>query len=224
MRCFQVLRQNTDIAPRRADADRPLRLAIPAHSFCENLDAPIAADFESNKQQITNAGHRLETVDLSFLERSVFAIRAIVSAEAHAIYGDSLSLLEDIGDPHVLSRIRFAETLSATDLQDAYAARANAVEQFSRAMIDFDALLAPTIAMETPTISETSAHFDRINPAILRNTGLINLVDGCALTLPTASPARCRTPAALMICQANGKDNQVLAVAGLLEKLLKPQG
>lgn len=221
-RCFQVLRQNAEPETSRVDPDRPLSLAIPANSFCDDLDASIATDFETVKHQIANSGHRLETVDLSFLEKNVFAIRAIVSAEAHAIYRDSLSILEDIGDPHVLSRIRFAETLSAKDLQDAYAARAFAVEEFSRAMNGFDALLAPTIAIETPTISETTKHFDRINPTVLRNTGLINLVDGCALTVPTASPGGCPTPAALMICQANGNDDRVLAVAGMLEKLLKP--
>ncbi|MEE9319028.1 MAG: amidase family protein [Granulosicoccus sp.] len=219
-RCFQVVRQTENSEVRTTSIDKPLRLAIPEHLFTNDLDESIAADFRAIQQQITTAGHRLETVDMSFLDDKLFAIRAIVSAEAHALYKGSLSLLEDIGDPHVLSRIRFAESLTEKDLRDAYLARATAVESFSRAMTGFDALLAPTIAMQTPTISETEAQFDRINPTMLRNTAMINLVDGCALTLPVSSVSGCPTPAALMICQATAKDDQILAVADLLDELL----
>lgn len=112
--------------------------------------------------------------------------RIIVSVEAHRLYSGDLERLELIGDPRVLARIRFAETLSEDQIAEAYAKRAEVVTAFEQLMNGFDAALTPALMRLPPSIAEVEADFDRLNAAMLRNTSLVNLVNGCAVVMPTA--------------------------------------
>ena len=114
-------------------------------------------------------------------------------------------------DPRVLTRIRFAETLTQAQIDDAYAARAEIAARFDAEMDGFGALLAPTLLALPPTIAEVEADFDRLNAAMLRNTSLVNLADGCALAMPTPglSPPWSMT----MLVGRKGQDAGLLAVA-----------
>ena len=76
----------------------------------------------------------------------------------------------------MLSRIRFAETLSLQQIEDAYGERAEMVKLFQQRMEGHDALVAPALSVMPPTIAEVEADFDRLNAAMLRNTSLINKV------------------------------------------------
>lgn len=78
-------------------------------------------------------------------------------------------------------------------------------------MAGFDALLAPTLLALPPTIAEVEVDFDRLNAAMLRNTSLVNLADGCALAMPTPglSPPWSMT----MLVGRKGQDAGLLAVA-----------
>ena len=69
--------------------------------------------------------------------------------------------------------------------------RASAIEAFSRAAAPFDAVVMPTVACIAPTIEEAGRSDDdyvRWNLRLLRNAGVVNFLDGCALTLPCHEP------------------------------------
>lgn len=191
-----------------------LRLAVPTGAFVNDLDAAVSASFEAALEKLRTAGFRLEDLDLAFLPGQMEFNRIIVSSEAFATYGADLDRLGEVGDPHVLKRIRFAQTLSTAQVADAYAGRAATVERFSQAMDGLDGMLAPTLQITPPTIVETQANFDRLNGAMLRNPSMINFVDGCANSLPVATGGT--VPGALMISAARGNDWPVLNVARAL--------
>ena len=75
----------------------------------------------------------------------------------------------------------------------------------------------PSSARE-PSIAEAEANFNVVNAAMLRNTTYINLVDGCAMTIPV--PRDDMPPSALMICGAKGEDATVLAVSQVVDQQL----
>eukprot|EP00312_Isochrysidales_sp_CCMP1244_P042890 CAMPEP_0202765506 /NCGR_PEP_ID=MMETSP1388-20130828/28464_1 /ASSEMBLY_ACC=CAM_ASM_000864 /TAXON_ID=37098 /ORGANISM="Isochrysis sp, Strain CCMP1244" /LENGTH=104 /DNA_ID=CAMNT_0049434081 /DNA_START=115 /DNA_END=429 /DNA_ORIENTATION=- len=77
----------------------------------------------------------------------------------------------------------------------------------------------PSVA---PTIEEVSASGDeyaRWNLRMLRNPGLINMIDGCAVLLPCHSPGE-EAPIGLMVAGVGGSDRRVLAVARAIEESL----
>ncbi|MBR9839653.1 MAG: glutamyl-tRNA amidotransferase [Rhodobacteraceae bacterium] len=194
-----------------AAAPGPLRLAVPTGAFTDGLSPEVAALFEAEKARLAAMGHVFVPVDLSDIGAAISLNKIIVAVEAHRLYGADLDRLAEIGDPRVLSRIRFAETLSTTEIDAAYARRAEVVARFAAAMADVDALLAPTLMRLPPRIAEVEAEFDRLNMEMLRNTSLVNLVDGCALAMPTpgATPAYAMT----MLAGAKGADARLLAIA-----------
>ncbi|RNF35966.1 amidase [Paracoccus methylarcula] len=169
-----------------APSPRQLRLAIPEGAFTDGLSRDVEALFAAETARLRDAGHRLEPVDMHEVGEGIGLNRIIVSVEAHRIYCDDLEKLAEIGDPRVLARIRFAETLSEEQIAEAFARRAEIVAAFDRSMAGFDAALAPALMQLPPSITEVEADFDRLNAAMLRNTSLVNLVNGCAVVMPTA--------------------------------------
>ena len=57
----------------------------------------------------------------------------------------------------------------------------------------------------------------RFNSRMLRNTLLVNLFDGCALTIPCQAPGD--APVGLSIAGSPGQDDRVLAIGLAIEAL-----
>lgn len=176
IRTFAILSGGIVPEPSRGQ----LRLAVPQNAFVNDVDDTTREQFEQAKSALRKAGHDLVGVDFGFLASAIEINRIIVSVEAHALYEKDLEKLESVGDPRVLRRIRFAETLTADEIEEAYTQRSEVARTFGRMLEGFDALIAPTLAAQAPTIKEAEEAFDRINAVMLRNCSLINW--------PTAAP------------------------------------
>ena len=75
----------------------------------------------------------------------------------------------------------------------------------------YDALLSPTVPIVAPLVADVrpqtartrqrdaarDAEFFRVNNLLLRNTSVVNLLDGCALSLPCHAPGE--LPVGLMV-------------------------
>lgn len=197
-----------------ARISQTLSFAVPQGGFTNELSPQMAAWFDAEQDRLRALGHRLHPVDATQIGAAVGLNRIIVAVEAHTRYAGDLAQLEKLGDPRVLSRIRFAETLSADQIADAYAERARIVRHFDAVMEGYDAMLAPTLPMMPPRIAEVEADFDRLNAAMLRNTSLVNLVDGCALSLPSSLGGK--PWSLLMVIGKKDADPMVLAIGGRL--------
>ncbi|HBU99622.1 amidase [Thalassospira lucentensis] len=213
---FEVMSGQTVIdAPASAAT---LRIGVPSSGFVDGLDGRVKADFEMVCAKLRAAGHELVTLDLGFIAENAILNKMLVSAEAHAIYGKDIDKLETCGDPRVLTRIKFAETLSKDDLIAAYAKRTDVIAQFGSAMAEVDVMIAPTLPMMAPKIAEVEADFDNLNAMMLRNTGYLNLVDACAISIPVNVVGQ-TVPASLMIAAPHGHDKSVLGAARQIDPL-----
>ena len=172
-RTFDLLRSDSIDQNARAASNQSLRFGIPSGAFTDGLDKRIQRDFETTLRRLEAKGHTLVPIDMHFASENRTAMIGIVSSEAHKVYRDSLKLLESIGDPQVLRRMRASESLSEQDIIDAHKTRQSSVTQFAQALGDVDVMLAPTIAIETPTLAEAEQNFDVVNPSLLRNTTMI---------------------------------------------------
>ena len=65
------------------------------------------------------------------------------------------------------------------------------------------------------------AAFLKANALVLRNTSVVNMLDGCALSLPCHTPDE--LPVGLMIWHAAGRDDPVLNIGLRIEELLQIQ-
>ena len=125
-------------------------------------------------------------------------------------------------DPRVAARVAPGELASAADYLDMHRRRRAWIGRVNQALAPFDALVCPTVPLLAPPIEELRTQdeaFFKTNALLLRNTFLINLLDGCAFSLPCQTPGD--LPVGLMLAAPGGQDAHLGTVALAVEAALR---
>ncbi len=216
-----------------AATGRPLdsyRFALPTTVMLDALDPMVAAAFGRAIDTLRRAGAVIEEIDLSALG-DVAGINAgggFAPVEAWAWHRTLLAEHEADYDPRVASRIRRGQAMSAADYIDLRQARLTWILRMQAAMQGFDAMLSPTVPCVAPPIApllaagpESDATFMAANGLLLRNPSAVNLLDGCALSLPCQ--AADELPVGLMVWSHAMQDDTVLGASLAIEAGLAAQ-
>jgi aspartyl-tRNA(Asn)/glutamyl-tRNA(Gln) amidotransferase subunit A len=201
---------------------RGLRLMLPKSSALEALDREVEKGFEAALARITKSGAMVQEVEVKAFDRQneYFKAGGFAGAEAYHIHRPYLDRLSEY-DPRVGKRVLLGKEMPAPDYVGLGELRAAYIREVEALAAPFDAFLMPATPCIAPTIAEASATDDdyfRWNLRIMRNTGLINFLDGCAATLPCHEPGT--APVGLMVCGTAGSDRRTLAVAAAIERAL----
>ena len=207
-------------------AGRPLaacRFALIKPLFQDGLDAQVSAAFERSLNRLRAAGARIEEIDLPAL-RELPAPRArgtLTAAEAWAWHRQLLTDHEALYDPRVAQRIRLGETVSAADYIELQAARQRLMRVVTDRLRGFDAVISPTVPIVAPLLAPLVASdeaFFAANALLLRNTAVVNAIDGCAISLPCQASGE--LPVGLMLWSSALQDDVVLDAALQVEAAL----
>ena len=205
------------------------RLAVPSTLFLDGLEAPGARAFGRTLAQLRAAGAQITEIALPETAQlaEVNATGGFSAAESYAWHRRLLQQHASAYDPRVRSRIERGATMAAADYITLLHARRAWIERMQAAMAGFDALLSPTVPIVAPTIEsvapggERDAEFFRANALLLRNTSVVNMLDGCALSLPCHQAGE--LPVGLMAWHAALHDDAVLNIGLLIERELQEQ-
>jgi aspartyl-tRNA(Asn)/glutamyl-tRNA(Gln) amidotransferase subunit A len=215
------------LADRRvARRDKPLsalRLAVPQTLMLDRLDRTVAAAFARALGALSRGGAHIEEIALPELSEAatINAAGGFPAAESWAWHRRLLTAHEAEYDPRVARRIRRGEAMSAADYIDLIAARRRWIERMEASLERFDAMLSPTLPITAPALAPLLADdeaFFATNNDLLRNPSLVNLLDGCALTLPCHREGD--LPAGLMVWHAALHDDAVLDASLAIEAAL----
>ncbi|EGI77541.1 amidase [Hylemonella gracilis] len=203
---------------------RPLRLAAPLTLVREGMDASVASAFDAALRAVSSAGALVEDLALPEFAQlaSINAQGGFTAAEAWAWHRPHIARAPERYDPRVISRIRRGAALSAADWLDLMAARKAWVAAVEQRIAGYDALLLPTVPVVAPPIAalqESDELYGATNLLMLRNSTLINFLDGCALSLPCHP--RGGAPVGLTIAGSNGSDRRILSIGMAVEAELK---
>jgi aspartyl-tRNA(Asn)/glutamyl-tRNA(Gln) amidotransferase subunit A len=199
---------------------------LPASSAIEDLDPQVAKAFDGAVQAISKAGALVSEVPLPAFDRQseYFKAGGFAGAEAYQIHSRYLGRIDEY-DPRVGKRVVLGKDLSAADYVSLGFLRKEFISAVEAAAAPFDAILMPTVPCIAPSIAEATRSdedYFRWNARILRNNGLINFLDGCAVSLPCHEAGS--APVGLMVCGTAGTDRRILAVAAAIERTLSPHG
>ncbi|MCE1191704.1 MAG: amidase [Acidovorax sp.] len=209
------------------------RLAVPSTLFLDGLDATVARAFERSLQVLRQAGAQIDTIDLPAVQEP--PAYGFAAPESYAWHR---SLLQQAGgqyDPRVRTRIEKGASLMAWEYIDLLHARQHWIARMLDGMAAYDALLSPTVPIVAPLLADVApahgtdpaqdaardAEFFRVNNLLLRNTSVVNLLDGCALSLPCHQQGE--LPVGLMVWHGALRDDTVLNVGLQIEKALQKQ-
>lgn len=198
-----------------------LRLAVPGAVTQDGLEPHVAASFSAALSLLSAAGANIIDAPLALLAEAA-DINKFSPTEAYAWHRKLLAERESEYDARVAKRIRLGAAISAADYIDMQAKRLDWIARMEQAIAPFDALIMPTVPLVAPPIAELEAseeQFFKTNALLLRNPSIINLLDGCAVSIPCH--AQGTLPVGLMIAGAAMSDGKVLAVAHAVEAALQ---
>lgn len=217
---YAILRGLPPQPPR--PAARPPRLAVPAGYFLRDAEPAVAAAFDRALSRLADAG--AELVEAAFPELEEIAEASagggFPAAESYAWHRDLIAAHAEEYDPRVLARIRRGEAQSARDLLALQDWRRRFIAAIARHLDGFDGLASPTVPIVAPPLDafEDDGEYSRLNLLALRNPTVVNLFDGCAISLPMHDAGE--PPTGLMLAAVGGADEQLLRVAAWAEERL----
>ena len=205
---------------------RSLRLLHPIGSYLlDGLDETVDTAFKRSMARLLKAGAMVfsgDSVDPFANAQALFDRGGFASPEAYQIHKPILASHSDAYDPNVASRIALGEQWgSAADYVQLTLDRKRVIREANELLQRYDALVCPTTPIVAPTIEEVSSSPDAYvaaNMNLLRNPGLANMIDGCAVTIPCHEKGE--LPVGLMLIGANGSDRKLLGVARAVESVL----
>ena len=199
------------------------RLAVTRTLMQDELSSTVAIAFEKSLQRLRQAGASIEEIVLEELNElaSINATGGLSAAESHAWHRKLLAEHESQYDPRVALRILRGTNMSAADYIDLLAARQAWIVRMEARLHSFDAVLSPTVPIVAPSIASVlhnDDEFFRVNSLLLRNTSVVNMLDGCAISIPCHTPGQ--LPVGLMLWHAAMHDDAVLDLALQIEAAL----
>jgi aspartyl-tRNA(Asn)/glutamyl-tRNA(Gln) amidotransferase subunit A len=199
-----------------------LRFAVPMTFVLDGMDTDVAAHFERSLSRLCAAGARVEWIEVPEFDE-IAGINSKGGLSAAESYAWHRSLIESGGgryDPRVLSRIQRGATQTAADYIGLLAARKAFIASVEARIARFDALVYPTTPVIPPRSAalESDEEFFRVNGLVLRNPAVINLLDGCAISIPNHEEGE--PPTGLMLAARGGLDRQIFRCAAAAEHVL----
>ncbi|HEY8070043.1 MAG TPA: amidase [Burkholderiales bacterium] len=201
---------------------RGLRLLLPRSSALEDLDPQVAKAFEASLAALSRAGAAVMELKVPAFDRQgdYFRNGGFAAAEAYAIHRRWAARGAEY-DPRVAKRVLLGKDIAGWEYVELGLMRDAYMKEVGALMAPFDAFVMPTSPCVAPPIAVAGASdetYFRWNSRILRNTGLVNFLDGCAATLPCQPEGE--APVGLMVCGTAMSDRRVLAVAHAVEGAL----
>ncbi|QJC56904.1 2-amino-5-chloromuconic acid deaminase [Polaromonas vacuolata] len=201
------------------------RFAIASCLMQDALDPTVAAGFERGLRLLRQAGAQIEEVAMKELSElaGINASGGLSAAESYAWHRQLIAARQAEYDPRVSIRILRGASMSAADYIDLLNARKDWIARMQTGMAGFDAVISPTVAVVAPSIASVQhddAEFFRVNSLMLRNTSAVNMLDGCAISLPCHNAEQ--LPVGLMLWHGALRDDALLSIALQVEAALVP--
>jgi Asp-tRNA(Asn)/Glu-tRNA(Gln) amidotransferase A subunit family amidase len=203
------------------------RLGIANAVMLDGLDRTVSKAWHRTLTLLRRAGARIEDIALTEINelQQIQASGGFSAAESYAWHHQLLANQKASYDPRVAARIERGASMSARDYIELLLARRNWIDRMEHRLQGFDAVLSPTVAVVAAPISDIAPGaqrddaFFRTNSLLLRNTSVINMLDGCAISIPCHASGE--LPVGLMVWAGALQDDSVLNIALEIEHLLR---
>ena len=207
------------IVPLRPRPIRGMHLAVPTTVALDELDDAVAKTFERALETLSRAGAQIERIEVpEFLDVGIMNTKGgFAASESYAWHRYLITSKGDMYDPRVAVRILRGESMSAADYIDLVNARRSLIARAAARLAPYDALVMPTTANTPPRIADLDDDkaFAVANLRSLRNCTLINMIDGCAISIPGHRDGE--VPVGLMLASSGGSDRRIFELAAGME-------
>jgi len=199
------------------------RFAVPRTYVLEDMDRYVAGAFERALSRLSALGARITEIDVpEFADLpAIHAKGTIATVESFAWHRPLLATHAAAYDPRVRTRIQIGATQTAADYMALLAARRAFIAGVGRRIAGFDAFLMPTVPVIPPRLADLTADhaYLRINALVLRNSTVVNFLDGCAISIPIHDIGQ--PPVGLTLACRGDLDQQLFRCAASVEAVVQ---
>jgi aspartyl-tRNA(Asn)/glutamyl-tRNA(Gln) amidotransferase subunit A len=214
---------NEPVRPLQPRPIKGMRLAVPTTVALDELDDEVARTFERALATLSRRGALIERIEVpEFLDVGVMNTKGgFAAVESYAWHRYLIVSHGDVYDPRVSSRILRGEGVSAADYIDLLQMRKSLIARADVRLAPYDAVVMPTTAITPPRIADLADDqaFTKANLLSLRNCTLINMIDGCAISLPCHREGD--APVGLMLAASGGSDRRIFELAAAMEDAIR---
>src|SRR5712672_1816671 len=214
---------NEPLAPLQPRPIKGMRLAVPTTVALDELEDEVARTFDRALETLSRQGALIERIEVpEFLDVAPMNAKGgFAAAESYAWHRYLIVSRGDVYDPRVSMRILRGESISAAEYIDLLDARRSLIARATVRLAPYDALVMPTTANTPPRIADLADDkaFTKANLLSLRNCTLINMIDGCAISIPAHREGE--VPVGLMLAATGGSDRRVFELAAGMEGAIR---
>lgn len=210
--------------PRRVSVERKphqIRIGVLRTLVETGIEPAVAEGYEAALGKLSKAGIEIQDFEMPELDQlpALSEHGGLSAAESYAWHKPLLDTAGEQYDPRVKSRILRGAEQSAAGYIRMLERRQQFIETASRRIAAFDAIAMPTVPVLPPAIASLTADEDytRLNLLVLRNPTIINLMDGCAISIPVTAPGN--PPVGLMLAARHGCDADLFSIASAVEAI-----
>lgn len=200
-----------------------LRLGVPRSYVSVGLVAEVASSFERALHNLSKAGAHIQELPFAELTELPDINRngGFPAPEAYALQRARIALKASRYDPRVLTRILRGREQDAADYIELHERRHNFISRVTPIVRAYDAMLMPTVPIVAPRLADlvSDEAYTRANALALRNSSIVNFIDGCGISIPCHEPGA--APVGLTLFGPNQTDRRLLEIAAAAEICLK---
>lgn len=194
------------------------RIAVLETLALDDLREGPARGFDDACARLARGGARVERLSFPPLVEAMGLAGALFTAEAWGTWSGLIETAPEKMYPRILERFRSGADVSAADFVAGWQRLERIRAQWAVAAAGFDAVILPTspiLPPEAERLLSDSGYYVTENLLALRNTRIGNLLDLCALSLPTSQPS-----AGLMVMAPPMQEERLLRLGLAIERAL----
>jgi aspartyl-tRNA(Asn)/glutamyl-tRNA(Gln) amidotransferase subunit A len=200
-----------------------LRLGVPRSYVSVGLEAEVASSFERALHKLSEAGAHIQELPFAELTElpDINYKAGFPAPEAYALHRARIAMQGSRYDPRVLTRILRGREQDAADYIELHQRRQDFISRVTPIVRAYDAMLMPTVPIVPPRLSDlvSDEAYTRVNALVLRNSSVVNFIDGCGISIPCHVPGA--APVGLTLFGSHQTDRRLLEIATAAESCLQ---
>ena len=196
-----------------------MRFAVLETVALDDLRDRPAQGFDDAVARLTRAGATVTRLRAPEATEALALAAILVTAEAYAIWRDTIEKAPEKMFPRILDRFRTGANVDAVSYVAGWRRLAELRAIWGARTAVFDAVLLPTspiLPPEANRLMTDDAYYVTENLLALRNTRIGNMLGLCALTLPTSQPS-----CGITLMAGPGEEARLLRLGAAAERALR---
>ncbi len=194
------------------------RLGVLETVALDDLREGPGLGFETAADRLSRAGARVERLVAPEVAEAMKLAPVLFTGEAWGLWRETIERSPQVMFPRILDRFRAGGGVSAADYVAGWRRLERLRAEWRARVAGFDAVILPTspiLPPEAARLLTDEGYYVAENLLALRNTRIGNLMDGCALTLPTGQPS-----AGITLMAGPGQEERLLRLGAAAERAL----